>query len=158
MSSHQFTTVREYLLEECDAFEYILLGDLRDLLEEPADDLTCKWLIAVLDALLQTLPREFELQDEGGYLAEVLEEFPNWSGHVDQLLEERELLFQKLHQFRERIAQQVSFGSSRSERLDVEFGRPSPARTAPGANGIQSRCRRRRLIVLQPSRRSLTGG
>ena len=112
MSSYQSTAVREFLLEECDTFEYILLGDLRDLLEEPADDLTCKWLIAVLDALLQTLPREFELQDEGGYLAEVIEEFPNWSGHVDQLLEERELLFQKLRQLRERITQQVSFAET----------------------------------------------
>ncbi len=36
MSSFQFTTVNNLLLEECATFEYILLGDLRDLLEAPA--------------------------------------------------------------------------------------------------------------------------
>ncbi len=44
-------------LEDYTALEYILLGDLRDLLEEPADHFTRSWLVAVLDALLDTLPR-----------------------------------------------------------------------------------------------------
>ena len=109
MSSCQFTTVNNLLLEECAAFEYILLGDLRDLLEEPTDEMTCKWLLAVLDALLQTLPRDFQLQDEGGYLAEVVEEFPNWSVQVDRLLQEREMLFSSLRQLRDRITQDIPF-------------------------------------------------
>ncbi len=109
MSSFQFTTVNDLLLEECAAFEYILLGDLRDLLEEPADEMTCKWLLAVLDALLQALPRDFQLQDEGGYLAEVIEEFPNWSVQVDRLLQERETLFSNLRQLRERITQEIPY-------------------------------------------------
>ena len=109
MSSFQFTTVNDLLLEECATFEYILLGDLRDLLEEPTDEMTCKWLLAVLGALLQTLPRDFELQDEGGYLAEVIEAFPNWSVQVDRLLQERETLFSNLRRLRERITQEIPF-------------------------------------------------
>jgi hypothetical protein len=109
MSSFQFTTVNDLLLEECAAFEYILLGDLRDLLEEPTDEMACKWLLAVLGALLQTLPRDFQLQDEGGYLAEVVEEFPNWSVQVNRLLQERETLFSNLNQLRERITQEIPF-------------------------------------------------
>jgi hypothetical protein len=31
---------------------YLLLGDLRQLLEEPADPVTPRWLVAVLDCLL----------------------------------------------------------------------------------------------------------
>ena len=82
---------------------------MRDLLEEPADEITCKWLLAVLDALLQTLPRDFQLQDEGGYLAEVIEEFPNWSVQVVRLLQERETLFSNLRRLREQITQEIPF-------------------------------------------------
>ena len=89
--------------------EYILLGDLRDLLEEPADQLTLKWMAAVLDALLETLPREFAIKEDGGYMADVLEEFPNWSTHVADLLEERESLFAKLRTLRNRLNGNASF-------------------------------------------------
>ena len=109
MSSFEFKTVNDLLLEECAVFEYILLGDLRDLLEEPADETACKWLLAVLDALLQALPRDFQLHDEGGYFAEVIEVFPNWSVQVDRLLLERETLFSNLRQLRERITNEIPF-------------------------------------------------
>ena len=64
--------LRSDLLEEYSTLEYILLGDLRDLLYEPPDEETCRWLLAVLDALLETLPREFDLKQQDGYLMEVL--------------------------------------------------------------------------------------
>src|SRR5262245_36103537 len=68
---------------ECDSYarysvlEYLLLGDLRDLLEEPPDTETRRWLLAVLEELLNLLPNEFEFEDQGGYLSEVREQFPN---------------------------------------------------------------------------------
>ncbi len=51
-------TSRE-LLEEYATVEYILLGDLPDLLEEPADEMTRQRLRAVQDTFLQTLPRQY---------------------------------------------------------------------------------------------------
>ena len=59
--------------------EYLLIGDLRDLLEETPDDETRRWLLAVLEELLDLLPNEFEYEDQGGYLADVCEQNPNWS-------------------------------------------------------------------------------
>jgi len=86
------------------ALEYILLGDLRDLLEEPPTAETRRWLLAVLNALLDTLPSD--MNDDGGeYLAEVLEEYPNWYRQVDELHEEREALFDELYAFRNQIQQ-----------------------------------------------------
>ncbi|MGH7199629.1 MAG: hypothetical protein ACREJB_03430 [Planctomycetaceae bacterium] len=96
-------------LRECASLKYILLGDLRDLLEEPAGPLTSKWLLAVLDALLDTLPREFELKQQGGYLEEVLEQFPNWSGEVYRLRDEYEELCQKLQDLRDQVAMEAPF-------------------------------------------------
>jgi len=97
------------LLGECTALEYILLGDLRDLLEEPADEQTCRWLVAVLDALLDTIPREIELQQVGGYLAEVLEQYPNWSGEVVRLKQEKHALYVKLGGLRNSIVARAPF-------------------------------------------------
>lgn len=90
-------------LEQYTSFEYILLGDLRDLLQEPIDADGRKWLIAVLDSLLETLPREFNLEEEDGYMSEVLERFPNWTHQVDRLHHDHEVLFAKLQNLRDRI-------------------------------------------------------
>src|SRR5260221_8654966 len=65
------------LLEQYTSLEYILLGDLRDILEESLDRESRRWLIAVLDALLETLPREFDLEEHDGYMAEILYSYAN---------------------------------------------------------------------------------
>jgi hypothetical protein len=90
-------------LEDYAAFEYILLGDLGDLLEEPVDKNTRRWLVAVLDALVDTLPREFQLKSSNGYLSEVLDEYPSWYRHVESLRVEHEELYANLRDLREQI-------------------------------------------------------
>src|SRR5882724_7956569 len=95
------------LLEQYSSLEYILLGDLRDILEEPPDDESRKWLLAVLDTLLETLPREFVLEDEDGYMAEVLERYPSWSAQVDRLHRDHDLLFLKLKELRGHIERNI---------------------------------------------------
>lgn len=97
------------LLQEYASLEYILLGDLRDLLEEPTDELTCKWMRAVLDALIDTLPRKFELQDEGGYLSEVLEQYPNWSTQVNELRQKQIAIYAKLSRLRASVAEAIPY-------------------------------------------------
>ncbi|MFI4852842.1 MAG: hypothetical protein ACIAZJ_27330 [Gimesia chilikensis] len=104
MNRKQTSLVVDGALEEISALEYILLGDLLDLLDEADGDAAAwKWISKVLDTLLSTMPREFELQDEGGYLEEVLEEQPNWQGQVRDLYRERCELLLKLNQLRTRM-------------------------------------------------------
>jgi hypothetical protein len=109
------TGFSNHLLEEYATLEYILLGDLRDLLEEYPDESNRKWLFAVLDALLDTLPREFQLRCEGGYLAEVVEQYPNWMPQVEQLRDEHEMLYANLGELRSRIAARSPFSLIASE-------------------------------------------
>jgi len=90
-------------LEDFTALEYILLGDLRDLIEEPADRYTRRWLVAVLDALLDTLPRQMALKESTGYLNEVLDEYPSWYRHVEELQNEQRLLVLSLQALRDRL-------------------------------------------------------
>jgi len=83
---------------------YILLGDLRDVLEEAkVDPQAWKWVESVIEALLEIMPREFELLENGGYLEEVLSEHPNWHGQVQNLFHERCDLYGKLYELRLRM-------------------------------------------------------
>lgn len=120
MSIERITETKGYLLDESTAFEYILLGDLRDLLEAPVDEFTSSWLAAILDSLLKALPREFQIQNEGGYFAEVLEEQPNLTIRVEHLIQERDILFAKLHHLRIRVSDQAVFETIADQvRLDL---------------------------------------
>jgi hypothetical protein len=90
-------------LGECTEFEYILLGDLRDLLEDPPNDETRAWLMAVLEALLDTLPKEFALKSRDGYLSVVLDEFPSWDRQVARLETQYVSLYRQLRVLRDRL-------------------------------------------------------
>lgn len=76
--------------------EYLLIGDLRDLLDEFPDDETRRWLLAVIEELLDLLPNEFEYEDQDGYLSDVCEQFPNWTPEVERLHAERDELYRSL--------------------------------------------------------------
>lgn len=91
-------------IEDCVEFQYLLIGDVRDLLEEWPDEINRRWLVAVLDVLLSLMPRECELLDEqGGYLADVLHEFPSWERQVLQLRNRKSHLQNCLRQLRDQI-------------------------------------------------------
>jgi len=116
------TQARVESLRRFTELEYILIGDLRDLLESPIDEQNLRWIGAVLDALLETLPRQFELKEQGGgYLREVLEEHPNWECHVTSLVGEHRGLCRRLQQLRNRLpdAVKVEF-MARTLRLELK--------------------------------------
>jgi len=84
--------------------EYILIGDLRDLLESPIDEQKLRWISAVLDALLETLPQQFKLKQKDGYLQEVLDAHPNWECHVSSLKGEHRQMCVRLQQLRDQLS------------------------------------------------------
>lgn len=97
-------------LAECNEFQYLLLGDLRDLLEETQDETNRKWLLAILDVMVQLMPRERHLHDEaGGYLSEVLDEFPGLSRQVLKLHLKKLQLDYLLRDCRDRIRREASW-------------------------------------------------
>lgn len=110
LANHNASTNQS--LKYFEKLEYLLLGDLRDLLEEPADEQTCLWMQAVLDVLLQALPRGFALEEENGYMTEVLEQYPNWHHEVDRLRHQHTTLYRKLKELRNRIANREEFSET----------------------------------------------
>lgn len=100
-------------LSDCAALEYILIGDLRDLLEEPLNEVNCKWLSAVLDTLLVTMPRRMDLQRQGGYLSDILEENPGWYSQVERLDREQSRLYEKLCDLRSLVTDDANEDDAR---------------------------------------------
>lgn len=72
---HRITEIHS--IAECREFQYLLMGDLRDLIDDPQDESNRKWLLAVLEFLIELMPQERLLHEEGGgYLSRVLNECP----------------------------------------------------------------------------------
>ena len=97
-------------LAECNEFQYLLLGDLRDLLDETPDETNRKWLLAVLDVLVELMPHERQLHESGGgYMREVLNEFPEWNRLVMGLHLKKLQLDYSLRELRDRIRREQSW-------------------------------------------------
>ncbi len=99
-----------HLLEQYSHLEYLLLGDLRDLLEESPDPENRRWLLAVLEVLVDMLPREFELAREDGYLEFVRDRHPNWDRQVESLERNHDRLYARLRQLHRRISENEWIG------------------------------------------------
>ncbi len=97
------TAKDERPLKDYTVLEYLLLGDLRDLLEEGVSEQNSRWIVVVLEGLLEALPNAFRIKMQGGYLEDVLLDHPNWEPHVFRLEVEYEDLCRQLEDLRDRI-------------------------------------------------------
>jgi Hemerythrin HHE cation binding domain len=82
----------------------LLMDELRDLLEGASDFENRKPILRTLDPLLVNLSQQFELEEKGGYLEDVLNRYPNWHPQVVHLRQQHALLRQQLCEARKRIA------------------------------------------------------
>lgn len=107
--SFSATFPRHYTLQQITELDYILLGDLRDVLHEEMTEQTRKWLIAIVETLLKTVPEEFRLREQGGYLEHVLECRPTLNGEVQKLRLEHATLVDQLKQLETRLVSDQKF-------------------------------------------------
>jgi len=108
------------LLMGYSRLEYLLLGDLRAILDEPNETRDRRWLLAVLDSLLETIPREFELREEGGYMSELLELQPYLSDVAASLFSEHDRIFDMLSDLRQRVNQNLN-ATALEDQLTAEL-------------------------------------
>ena len=78
------TESRSLLKASCD-LEYLLIGDIRALLEEKSDSQTRPLLLVLVNRLIVNLPDVLELSSEDGYLSIVAERRPGWSRQINAL-------------------------------------------------------------------------
>ena len=112
-------------LDACHELEYLLLGDLRELLGDPETPQTRRSLLLILDHLLANLPRQLELKCQGGYMSEVLAEHPAWQNEVDELLRDDRDCNSALARMHQRVRQDLSWrpiAHEMRDTLDVWMG------------------------------------
>ncbi len=101
-------TVTNRPLHDYAELEYLLLGDLSELLQQSLNDSeNRRWIVAVVDVLLETLDCTLQLEDDEGYMCEVLDVCPNWSAQVERLLAEQNTLHSRLKQLRYRMSESL---------------------------------------------------
>lgn len=117
--NYQYTQINT--LADCNEFQYLLMGDLRDLLDESPDEDTKRWLLEVLNVLVELMPRERRLHEDcGGYMSEVLEEFPGWNRQVMRLHLKKLHLAYALRELRDRIRDEASWRTD-AEQLSASL-------------------------------------
>lgn len=89
----------------------LLLDEALDLLSEPSDDENDRWLGIVVDKVLRNLREQFEIEEQGGYMADVLEQYPEWHPQALHLQQEHELLVTQLRQISMRMRLERCTGS-----------------------------------------------
>lgn len=93
-------------LRRCNELLRVLSNSLVEQLQEPDDAATRGCVLDILDEMLKNLLQQFQLEEKNGYMAEVLEQFPNWHPQVEHLRQQHGLLHQQLVEIRDRIAAQ----------------------------------------------------
>jgi len=88
----------------------LLLEEAAELLAEPSDDESNQWLGIVVDKILNNLREQFEIEEQGEYMADVLERYPEWHPQVLHLQQEHELLVGQLRQISMRIRREHRAG------------------------------------------------
>ena len=96
----------------CHELEYLLLGDLRQLLDDPLTEQTRRSMLVVLDRLLLNLPRRLVLACEEGYMSEVLERRPNWHRQIEALHNANLDCISAIDNLRNRIVRELPFAES----------------------------------------------
>lgn len=96
-------------LQQLSELEYILLGDLRDVLEEESTEQNRRWLAAIVGALMNTLPREFALRSAGGYHEELVLRSPRADQEVRSLEQEQDSLAEQLSVMNAQLHDPVRF-------------------------------------------------
>ena len=85
---------------ECATLTWLLVGDVREMLQDRLDAEAIRWIKPLLDALIQTMCEQCQIEKSPGYFEDVLESFPNWSNEIDAVLGEHAELCHALENLR----------------------------------------------------------
>lgn len=93
----------------------LLLVDAEEMLAEQPDCENDRWLVAIVDRMLSNLREQFQIEEAGDYMAEVLEQYPAWHPQVIHLQQEHRLLEGQLQDITARMRQELGAGRLSAE-------------------------------------------
>jgi glutamine synthetase adenylyltransferase len=126
-------------LRQVEDLLQLLLDDATELLAEPTDEENHRWLVVIVDKMLANLLEQFRIEEHGGYMSNVLEQYPAWHPQILHLQQEHRLLEQQLQEIANRI---------QSERRDWSLSQECRRQLADWINWYRQH-RRREIALVQ---------
>jgi predicted transcriptional regulator len=87
----------------CSGMTWLLVGDIREMLQDRLDRDAIRWLRPVLDALIDSMCEWETREDSSGFFEDVLDPCPELTPRVEQIQGEQTQLCARLRELRARL-------------------------------------------------------
>ncbi len=87
----------------CSGMTWLLVGDIREMLQDRLDRDAIRWLRPVLDALIDSMCEWETCDDSSGFFEDVLDPCPELTPRVEQIQGEQTQLCARLRELRARL-------------------------------------------------------
>jgi hypothetical protein len=89
--------------QQCTTLTWLLVGDIREMLQDHLDEEAIRWLKPILDALIDAMREQSELTNREGWYDDLLGEFPHFVSRVARIEAEQSELCKSLRELRNGI-------------------------------------------------------
>ena len=105
--------------QQCTTLTWLLVGDIREMLQDHLDDEAIRWLKPILDSLISAMCEQSELHSSAGLYDDLLGTFPHLITRVAGIEAEQNELCRSLRELRNGIERDIPL-----QRLaaDIEEG------------------------------------
>ena len=93
--------------QQCTTLTWLLVGDIREMLQDHLDDEAIRWLKPVLDALISAMCEQSELTSQEGWYDDLLGTFPQFISRVAGIEAEQNELCRSLRELRNGIERDI---------------------------------------------------
>lgn len=89
--------------QQCTTLTWLLVGDIREMLQDHLDEESIRWLRPILDALIGAMSEQAELTAREGWYDDVAGSFPHLISRVAKIEAEQTELCRSLRELRHHI-------------------------------------------------------
>tara|TARA_R110002072_G_scaffold303130_1_gene495021 strand:+ start:47494 stop:47934 length:441 start_codon:yes stop_codon:yes gene_type:complete len=93
--------------QQCTTLTWLLVGDIREMLQDHLDEEAIYWLRPILDALIAAMCEQSELTSREGWYNDLLGSFPHLISRVARIEAEQNTLCKSLRELRNGIERDI---------------------------------------------------
>lgn len=93
--------------QQCTTLTWLLVGDIREMLQDHLDDEAIRWLKPILDALISAMCEQSELLNSEGWYDDLLGAHPQFISRVASIESEQNELCRSLRELRNGIERDI---------------------------------------------------
>lgn len=101
--------------QQCTTLTWLLVGDIREMLQDHLDEEAIRWLGPILDSLIGAMSQQSELTSREGWYDDLVTSFPHLISRVAMIEAEQTELCRSLRELRQRIEQDMPINQLAAE-------------------------------------------